>query len=695
MSHKSKFEAIFSIGGKLSGSFRSSIGGATRQMNALGKTIRQAEKGQGGIRRFQALTTGINETKTALDAARVKAADLKKQFSQTVNPTKKLKDQVAAAHKQVATLSTKLKKQRRDLGGVRSELNAAGVSTRNLSSANATLASRINRARVSQEKLNRAFAKQSRAKSAMGSRAGKTVKAGLATGAMVGAAALPVANSLDFSEGMAKVKAVSNATGPEFQALRSQALELGESTQHSASDAARGMSYLAMAGFKTGQILGAMPGILDLTTASGEELGTTADIGANILSAFGYKAERMGTVGDILTKAFTTSKTTLSGLGETLKYVGPLARSAGISLSTTAAMAGKLGDEGIDSSMAGTSLRSIMSHLAGPVKAGQEAMDALGIETKDQAGNLRDIIDLFEEFAEKTKDMGSGDRLEAYKEIFGAEAASSAAILIKQAGTGALREYSKQLEDSGGVAKKTARVMGDNLKGSFIEVGSAIEGASISFTDVFTPALKAGAKIIAGTVRGISGWIKEHQTLTKIIAGGTIALGGIITGAFALGTAIAGISFAVSGLTVLTPIIGGLTAAFGALSIATLPISGTVLAISAAVGGLGAAAYQVYKNWEPIKNMFVGIKDAVGDFFGGGSDAPNAKAQRLAVAGRRGPGGGRGGSSVNQNNNMPITINVNSNADPQAIANAARNGVYSGALSMRQAMAQERRLAYE
>ena len=694
MANKSKFEAIFSIGGKLSGSFKSSIGGATRQMNALGKTIRQAEKGQGGIKRFQALTIGINETKTALDAARVKAADLKKQFSQTVNPTKKLKDQMAAAHKQVDTLSTRLKKQRRDLGGVRSELNAAGVSTRNLSSADATLASRINRARVAQEKLNKAFAKQSRAKSAMGSRAGKTVKAGLATGAMVGAAALPVANSLDFSEGMAKVKAVSNATGPEFQALRSQALELGESTQHSASDAARGMSYLAMAGFKTGQILGAMPGILDLTTASGEELGTTADIGANILSAFGYKAERMGTVGDILTKAFTTSKTTLSGLGETLKYVGPLARSAGISLSTTAAMAGKLGDEGIDSSMAGTSLRSIMSHLAGPVKAGQEAMDALGIETKDQAGNLRDIIDLFEEFAEKTKDMGSGDRLEAYKEIFGAEAASSAAILIKQAGTGALREYSKQLEDSGGVAKKTARVMGDNLKGSFIEVGSAIEGASISFTDVFTPALKAGAKIIAGTVRGTSGWIKEHQTLTKIIAGGTIAIGGAVTVALGLGTAISAVSFAVSGLAVLGPIVGGLTAAFGALSVATLPISGTVLAISAAVGGLGAAAYAVYKNWEPIKNLFVGIKDAVGDFFGG-SDAPNAKAQRMAVAGRRGPGPGRGGSNVNQNNSMPITINVNGNGDPQAIANAARNGVYSGALSMRQAMAQERRLAYE
>ena len=205
----------------------------------------------------------------------------------------------------------------------------------------------------------------------------KAIKAGAA--ALSGLAVAAIKMGSDFEAGMSRVQALSGATGAEFEALRKTALELGRTTVFSASQAAEGMQYLAMAGFKTNEIIAAMPGVLNAAAAGQVDLATAADITSNVLSGFGLKAEEAARVADVLTKAFTSSNTTMESLGETMKYAAPVAAAAGFALEEVAAAAGMLGDAGIQGSQAGTTLRAIMLRLINPPKQAAEALDALGI----------------------------------------------------------------------------------------------------------------------------------------------------------------------------------------------------------------------------------------------------------------------------------------------------------------------------
>ena len=161
----------------------------------------------------------------------------------------------------------------------------------------------------------------------------------------------PLKIGMEFDASMSKVAAISGATGAAFDALRDQARELGASTVWSAKEAAEGMSFLAMAGFKTSEVMAAMPGMLSLASAGGMDLASTADIGSNILSGFGMSADQMNHVGDVLAKTFTSSNTSIASLGESFKYCAPVAAAAGQKFEAVAAMIGKLGDAGIKGSI--------------------------------------------------------------------------------------------------------------------------------------------------------------------------------------------------------------------------------------------------------------------------------------------------------------------------------------------------------
>src|SRR5699024_4230767 len=164
--------------------------------------------------------------------------------------------------------------------------------------------------------------------------------------------------------------------------------------------------YLAMAGFDTERIIGAMPGLLGLAAAAGADLGRTSDIASDILSGFGIEAENMGQVSDVLAKAMTTSNTTLETLGETMEYVGPIAREAGMSLEEPAAMAGLLGNVGIKGSEAGTAMRAMLLRLAAPTGAAAKALDGLGVEVLYVEGNVRNMVELMGEMGNDTRQMG-------------------------------------------------------------------------------------------------------------------------------------------------------------------------------------------------------------------------------------------------------------------------------------------------
>jgi TP901 family phage tail tape measure protein len=193
----------------------------------------------------------------------------------------------------------------------------------------------------------------------------------------------------------------------QFEALRQQAIKLGADTSFSASQAAQGMEYLAQAGFDANKIMASMPGLLDAAKASGTDLGETAKVVGQMLNSFGLEAAQTGRVADILTSAANRSAVDLVSLGESMKYVGPIAKSLNGSLEVTTAMAGLLGDVGIRGSEAGTALRALYNRMASPPKAAEEAMQAIGLKAVDAQGNLQtartDI--LVETVVEKNPDV--------------------------------------------------------------------------------------------------------------------------------------------------------------------------------------------------------------------------------------------------------------------------------------------------
>lgn len=311
--------------------------------------------------------------------------------------------------------------------------------------------------------------------------------------ALTGAGAAVIKMGSDFESGMSRVQALTGATETEFKRLEETAMKLGRDTVFSATEASEAMSYLGMAGFKTNDIISAMPGLLNMAAAGQTDLATTADITSNILSGFGIEAEKTGHVADVLTAAFTGSNTSLESLGETMKYVAPVAKSAGFSLEEMAAAAGFLGDAGIQGGQAGTSLRKIILRLADPPKQAAEALSELGIETVDASGKLKSMADISDEFTEATKDMSEAERLSLASRIAGTEA-SAAFLAIVDRGGDALREFTSELENSGGVAERVANTQIDNLQGQMKLLSSVTETLGITIYKELQEPLKEAAK---------------------------------------------------------------------------------------------------------------------------------------------------------------------------------------------------------
>ena len=202
-----------------------------------------------------------------------------------------------------------------------------------------------------------------------------------------------VKSTMDFDTAMSTVQATSGATATEMSELRDKAKEMGETTQFSATESAEALNYMAMAGWKTEEMMGGIEGIMHLAAASGEELATTSDIVTDALTAFGMKADEAGRFADVLAAAATNANTNVSMMGESFKYVAPVAGSLGYSIEDVSIALGLMANSGIKADMAGTSLRNMLQRMAKPTKESQAAMDRLGISLEDDSGRMYSFRD--------------------------------------------------------------------------------------------------------------------------------------------------------------------------------------------------------------------------------------------------------------------------------------------------------------
>lgn len=322
----------------------------------------------------------------------------------------------------------------------------------------------------------------------------------------LGGAAIKVGS--DFEAGMSQVQAVSGASGEELEKLKEKAKEMGASTKFSATESAEALNYMAMAGWKTEDMLGGIEGIMNLAAASGEDLATTSDIVTDALTAFGMSASDSTHFADILAAASSNANTNVGMMGETFKYVAPLAGALGYSAEDTATAIGMMANAGIKGSQAGTSLRSIMTRLAKPTKDSQMAMDALGLSITDSSGKMKPLSevigDMRRSFAGLTEDEKAN-----YAAMLGGQEAMSGLLAVVNASDADFEKLSGAINNCNGSAAEMAEIMQDNLQGQITILQSGLEGLGVSLYETMQGTAKDVVKEAQGMVQQLQDAFNE------------------------------------------------------------------------------------------------------------------------------------------------------------------------------------------
>lgn len=321
--------------------------------------------------------------------------------------------------------------------------------------------------------------------------------------ALGGVAAAAIKVGSDFESQMSRVKAISGATGEEFEQLKAQAMQLGADTSFSASQAAEGMENLAAAGFTTSEIMNAMPGLLNLAAASGEDLASSSDIAASTLRGFGLAASDAAHVADVLAANANRTNSSVADTGEAMKYIAPLARAAGLSLEETAAAIGIMANAGVNGSQAGTSLRGALSRLSKPTKDMSEAMDELGISFYDSNGKMKSLTEQVGMLRQATEGMTDEQKNNYLVTLYGQEALSGMLALINE-GEGSLGELTEAYRSCDGEAQKAAETMQDNLSGALEQLGGSAETLGLAFYNSVADNLKNAAKTATESINNIT-----------------------------------------------------------------------------------------------------------------------------------------------------------------------------------------------
>ena len=312
---------------------------------------------------------------------------------------------------------------------------------------------------------------------------------GAVSTALSTAGGFAVKTGMDFEAQMSRVKAISGATGSEFESLKQQAIDLGAATSFSATESAQAMENLASAGFSVSEIMDAMPGMLDLAASSGEDLASSADIASSTLRAFGLEAGEAGHVADVLAKNAADTNAAIMDTGYAMKYVAPVAHSAGWSLEEVTAAIGKMADEGIRGETAGTTLRSALVRMMKPTDQVADAMEDLGITFYDTEGKMKPLSTIIDELQTATADLTDEQRDNRIATIFGTEALSGMKILLGSSKE-ELDSLTEGLVNSDGASQKFAETMQDNLKGAAEEFMGSLETLGISIYEQVQEPLK-------------------------------------------------------------------------------------------------------------------------------------------------------------------------------------------------------------
>ncbi|ECM1657400.1 phage tail tape measure protein, partial [Salmonella enterica subsp. enterica serovar Newport] len=576
---------------------------------------------------FRKASAQLAVTGQALDKAKREAGELAAQFKNTTSPTRAQAQALEAAKRAASELQMKYNSLRTSVQRQRSELMQAGINIRTLSADERRLKTSISETTVQLNRQREALARVS-AQQAKLSRVKERYKSGKELAgnmAAAGAAGVGIATAgtmagvkllmpgYDFAQKNSELQAVLGVDkqSPEMQALRKQARQLGDNTAASADDAASAQIIIAKGGGDAAAIAAMTPVTLNLSLANRKTMEENAQLLMGTKAAFQLSNDAAAHIGDVLSTTMNKTTADFQGLSDSLSYLAPVAKNAGVSLEQAAAITGTLHDNNIRGSMAGTGGAAVITRLQAPTGKAYDALKELGVKTSDSKGNTRPLFTILKEMQasfERNK-LGTGQKAEYVKTIFGEEAMKSASVLMAAATSGKLDKLTATIKASDGKTEELVKVMQDNLGGDFKEFQSAYEAVGTDLYDQQDSSLRKLTQTATQYVLKLDNWIKDNKELAEtigIIAGGALALIGIIGGiGLVAWPVVMGINAIIAAAGVLGTVF---TVAGSAIVTALGAITWPIVAVGAAIV---AGALLIRKYWEPISAFFTGVIEGI------------------------------------------------------------------------------------
>ena len=547
--------------------------------------------------------TAHDQLKTKVEAAKKAYEDSAKATGEDSEETQKLKaeyeklsSQLSTSESQITKTETAITKQEAAVNQSKAALTEMEAELKNVN------------AELARAPFDEYAAKAEKVGGTLTSAGQKLLP--LSTG-IAGLGVAAVKTTADFDSEMSKVSAISGATGTDLDKLRGKAREMGAKTKFSASEAAQGMQYMAMAGWKTQDMMDGLEGIMNLAAASGEDLASTSDIVTDALTAFGLSAKDSGHFSDILAAASSNANTNVSMMGETFKYAAPVLGSLGYTAEDAALAIGLMANAGIKSSQAGTSLRGAITNLAKPTDTVAAAMDKYGISLTDSSGKMLSLRELMEQLRQKLGGLSEAEQAQAAAALFGKEAMSGMLAIIN----GSDKDFEKlagAIDNCDGSSEKMANTMNDNLQGQITILMSQLQELAISFGEILMPKIRDIVTHIQNFVDKLNAMDEgQKETILRVgmfvaaLAPMLMGLGKVITFSANVSRALGTLS---AGLVKAGGFSGVFTKALGLITSPAAIVVGVIAAITAVI-------IHLWNTNEDFRNTITAIWQKIKDAF--------------------------------------------------------------------------------
>ena len=635
MATAKQFELLFQLTARLGPNFSQSFKNASQTMKLLQNDLRSADQKLKDVSAYQKQQNAVEKSRQRVSELQAEHERLTREIEEAGQATPELTKQLQANERALQKAQDATAREEERLGELSNTIREAGVNTDNLGRDTNELRQQYERLEQAQRKVQEITEKQAANKQAISqtkAQLGGLVGTVTAVGAAIYAG--PVKKAAEFQEQMSTVKSISNASAEDMAKLSQKAKEMGATTAFTAAEAGEAMEYMAMAGWKTGDMLGGIEGIMNLAAASGEELGSVSDIVTDALTAFGLSASDAGHFSDVLAQASSNANTNVSMMGSTFQKVAPVAGALGYSVEDMSLGIGLMANASIKAEVAGTSLKTALANMAKPTKQQAAYMDKYGISLTKTDGTMKTFGEVVENLRGSLGGLSEQEQIAAASAIFGKESFAGMLAIVNASE----QDYNKLTEavyNCDGAAKRMAETKLDNLNGSITLAKSAFDALQVELGELLLPTLTEGVKKFTDIITVITTFVRENpgavKAIAKIVAGLVgLKAGGLIAklGFLEVKGGILSIQKAftmIKGLGI-TKYLSSMGGGFGGILTKILPLVGVIAAVGGAIyyvsthleqvrgfiqktfGNEGLAVFN--KLWSVITQVGTAIKDA-------------------------------------------------------------------------------------